>query len=161
VSTGRLQVRAQAVDLARLVGEVCRRFSEEASRNGCLLDVTLPEALEGQWDGLRIDQVVTNLLANALKYGRGHPIEVVVAPHPDRARIVVKDQGIGINPGALTRIFDRFERAVSADSYGGLGLGLYITRQIVEAHGGTIQVESVVGAGATFTVDLPLAPPPS
>jgi PAS domain S-box-containing protein len=154
-STGRLQLRPQTVDLSRLVGEVCRRFAEEAARNGCALNLTLPDAFEGQWDGLRLEQVMTNLLANALKYGRGQPIDVLVDPGPDRARIVVKDRGIGIPPTALGRIFERFERAVSADSYGGLGLGLYITRQIVEAHGGSIRAESTMGSGATFTVELP------
>jgi signal transduction histidine kinase len=109
----------------------------------------------GLWDRARLEQVVTNLLSNAVKYGRGQPIEVAVMGADDRARLVVRDQGIGIAPEHLSRIFERFERAVSAHNYGGLGLGLYIVRQIVEAHGGAIHVTSTPGEGSTFVVDLP------
>jgi signal transduction histidine kinase len=101
---------------------------------------------------------VVNLLSNALKYGAGKPIELVVGVDDGRAFLTVRDHGIGIRPIDQARIFERFERAVSLD-YGGLGLGLHITREIVRAHGGVIRVESELGAGAAFTVELPRGEP--
>jgi len=103
---------------------------------------------------------VVNLVSNALKYGAGKPIEISAGVVDGRARLVVRDHGIGIGATDQARIFERFERAVSLD-YGGIGLGLHITREIVRAHGGTIRVESELGEGAAFIVELPgLAPPP-
>jgi signal transduction histidine kinase len=107
-------------------------------------------------DPLRFEQVLDNLLSNALKYGPGKPVRVRLEREAARLRMTVRDEGIGVPPEALERIFHRFERAVSERHYGGLGLGLYIVRQIVEASGGTIAAASVPGQGATFTVELPL-----
>jgi signal transduction histidine kinase len=103
--------------------------------------------------------VIANLLSNACKYGAGKPIRVEVGLDGKLARLSVRDHGIGIAPADRERIFERFERAASARHYGGLGLGLYITRQVVEAHGGTIRVASHAGAGSTFSVELPLETP--
>ncbi len=106
--------------------------------------------------------MITNLLANAAKFGQGKPVTLHVAPDEGRlVRLRVVDRGIGIPPEDQARVFERFERAVPSQYFGGLGLGLYIARQIVEAHGGEIRVESAPGAGTTFTVLLPReAPPP-
>jgi signal transduction histidine kinase len=101
--------------------------------------------------------VLTNLLSNAVKYGRGGPIEVSVEAAGRIARLGVRDEGMGIEPADQDRIFERFERLISDRKYGGFGLGLWIARQIVDAHGGTIRVESRPGAGARFVVELPLA----
>jgi len=106
-------------------------------------------------DAAKVERIIENLVSNAIKYGAGTPIEICVEDAADQAAIVVRDHGIGIPADKLGRVFDRFERAVSARAYGGLGLGLYITRQIVEAHRGLIRVDSVEGRGATFTVELP------
>lgn len=106
-----------------------------------------------------MEQVVTNLVSNAAKYGAGRPIELRVDGDGETARLVVRDQGIGIAPEDQARIFERFERAAPSRHYRGLGVGLYIARQIVEAHGGSIRVASAPGAGSTFTVELPLRRP--
>ena len=104
---------------------------------------------------MRIEQVITNLLSNAIKFARSTAIEAGVEADADTARLFVRDRGVGIAPGDQERIFERFERAASSKHFGGLGLGLYITRQIVEAHGGTIRVTSTPGEGSTFVVELP------
>jgi len=114
----------------------------------------------GSWDPLRMEQIITNLLSNALKYGAGKPVDVVVQRDGGTARVLVRDRGIGIDPDARERIFGRFERAVSSRHYGGLGLGLFLARRIVEAHGGRIAVDSAPGEGATFAIELPIAGPP-
>ena len=100
--------------------------------------------------------MIANLLVNAIKYGGGRPVRLTVERADGAARLTVRDEGIGISTEDQERIFDRFERAVSVRSYGGMGLGLYITQQIVDAHGGRIQVQSTRGKGSTFTVDLPV-----
>jgi signal transduction histidine kinase len=108
------------------------------------------------WDASRLEQVVTNLLSNAIKFGTGQPIEIRIHKSGNGAELAVTDHGIGIDPARQPFVFERFERAVSWANYGGLGLGLYITRWIVHAHGGRIRVESRLGAGATFIVELPV-----
>ena len=114
-----------------------------------------PLPVLGRWDRLRLEQVLTNLLTNALRYGRDRPVEVRVEGTPEMARLQVRDEGIGIAEEAQERIFGRFERAASGRNYGGLGLGLWLTRQLVEAMHGRVQVQSRVGEGSTFTVELP------
>jgi signal transduction histidine kinase len=113
-------------------------------------------ACHGYWDRLRIEQVVDSLLSNAIKYGQGQPIDLTVERDGRRAVLTVQDRGIGIQGDQLERIFERFERAVSVSAYGGLGLGLYLTRQIVHAHQGRVTVQSAPGIGAVFRVELPL-----
>jgi signal transduction histidine kinase len=117
--------------------------------------VDAPGEVRCALDPDRMDQVVSNLLSNAVKYGREGPVEVRVRREQDRAVLEVEDHGIGVAPEDQERIFERFERAVPARHFGGIGLGLWIVRQLVEAHGGTIRVRSVPGQGATFTVELP------
>ncbi|AKQ69835.1 Sensory box histidine kinase [Myxococcus hansupus] len=158
ISTGRLRIQYEPVDLPALVREVAARFELEAARASCELHVTQTEGFTGAWDRLRLEQVVSNLLSNALKYGAGAPVHIDVALGGLGARLWVKDQGIGISPEAHARIFQKFERAVSERHYGGMGLGLYVTRTLVEALGGTIQVVSQPDEGATFLVELPLQP---
>jgi signal transduction histidine kinase len=114
------------------------------------------ESPKGRWDKLRIEQVVSNLLTNAIKYGIGKPIDVTISACRAGARMSIRDYGPGISKADQSRIFNRFERAGSIHSFGGLGLGLYISRQILCAHGGTLTVESELSQGATFIVELPL-----
>jgi len=110
----------------------------------------------GVWDRLRIESVVANLVSNAVKFGEGKPITVAVSSDGLVARLAVTDQGIGLSPEQQRRIFEKFERAVSERQYGGFGLGLWIVRQIVEAHEGSILVASEMGKGSTFIVELPI-----
>ena len=148
----------ETVDFVQTTRDVCDRLREQLEAAGCPLDVSMPAHLFGRWDRMRLEQIVTNLLTNAIKYGRGAPIEVsLVAAELGRARLSVRDRGIGIDPADHARIFQRFERAVPSSSYGGLGLGLWITKQIVDALGGEVAIASVPGEGATFTVLLPIA----
>ncbi|MGE0397926.1 MAG: ATP-binding protein [Kofleriaceae bacterium] len=158
MSAGRLTLEPERFDLAALVGDIGERMREELERSHSPLTTQL-EPVEGHWDRARIDQVVTNLLGNAAKYGRGSPIEARVRRDGDRAILTVVDQGIGIAVEDQPRIFKRFERAAPSRKYSGLGLGLWITSELVHAHGGEIAVESEPGKGATFTVRLPITRP--
>ncbi len=153
IGAGRLDLESEEMDLAELAREVADRFEEEARRAGCTIRLEL-EPAPGCWDRARLDQVLTNLLSNAIKYGPGEPVDLRVRSKGGRAVLSVRDRGIGIPEADQRRIFERFERAVSRRNYGGFGLGLWIVRQIVEAQGGTVRVESAPGGGSTFTVEL-------
>jgi PAS domain S-box-containing protein len=155
ITAGRLKLELEEVDLVGIVAEVVERHRESACRAGSQLLIEAPQSVTGLWDRSRLDQVFTNLVSNAIKFGDGKPIAIGVEPGPERARVTVIDQGIGISSEDQARIFERFERAVSQGSYGGMGLGLWITRQIVDAHGGHIGVVSEPGKGSTFRVELP------
>ncbi len=160
MASGPPSLKPSPLDLAALVRETVARSREEAERVGCAVSCSGPEALVGLWDGLRLEQVVTNLLSNALKYGAGKPVTVVLERRGEAALLTVKDEGVGIAPEAQGRIFNRFERAASARNYPGLGLGLWIVREIVCAMGGTIRVESAPERGSRFEVELPVPPVP-
>ncbi|WP_437987545.1 sensor histidine kinase [Sorangium sp. So ce117] len=156
----RLPLEVEEVDLGAIVRDAIARFKLDLARAGCAVSLRDGGPIVGLWDRSRIDQIVTNLLANAIKFGAGKPVEVFLGEEDSVARLSVRDHGIGIDPARQGQIFERFERAVSDRHYGGLGLGLYISRRIAEAHGGSIRVESALGAGATFVVELPRAGPP-
>jgi signal transduction histidine kinase len=154
ITAGHLQLEVEHLDLVALVREVAAAFKDRAHA-----EVTVRSsepALSGAYDRMRVEQVVSNLLENALKYGEGRPVEIEVARDGAEAVMRVIDHGIGIDGEQQKRIFQRFERAVSARDFGGLGLGLWISRQIVEASGGRVDVDSEPGEGSTFTVRLPL-----
>ena len=158
ISAGPLELSVEPLDLAALVREVVERIA--ASGGAPAPPVTVRgEGVLGSWDRLRCEQIATNLITNALKYGGGAPVEIDVRRNGAVALLAVRDRGIGMTIEQRSRIFGIFERAVSSRHYGGLGLGLYITRQLVEAHGGRIAVESSPGSGSTFTVELPVEPP--
>ncbi|WNG58345.1 PAS domain-containing protein [Archangium gephyra] len=162
LSQGELALRLEQTDLGELLREVTDWFAPEAARAGSELHVEGEAHVRGRWDRLRLEQVITNLLSNAIRYGAGRPIHVRTEAEGDRVRLVVRDQGAGIPPEAQARLFDKFgkfERSPSERHAGGLGLGLYITRRLVEALGGHIRMESRLGEGSTFTVELPRSPP--
>jgi signal transduction histidine kinase len=157
---GRLDISIAEVDLAEVASEVVERTRATATAFGSSLTLEAPAAVVGRWDRSRVDQMLTNLLSNAIKYGGGKPIIVRVGIEPSadgtRGYVSVTDNGIGIAAADHARIFERFERAVSRTHYSGLGLGLWISRQIAETLDGTIAVASTLGEGSTFTLWLPL-----
>ena len=158
LSAGRMALDTEELDLAKLVREVVERHGDQAAAAGCPLTVCVDASATGAWDRQRLDRVVTNLVSNALKFGRGQPVEVRVHADADHARFTVKDAGIGISSEAQPRLFRRFQRVHGGGHHPGTGLGLYIVRQLVEAHGGSIHVQSRAGEGAAFTVELPRLP---
>ena len=159
IDAGRLELSIEEVDLGELVREVVARFSGELERAETKVELTVEAGVIDQWDRLRLDQVVTNLLHNAMKYGKGAPIDVALTidAESSTARLSVTDRGIGISAADQVRIFGRFERAVSSRAYGGMGVGLFIVAQILAAHRAAITVTSALGEGATFVVSLPMA----
>ncbi|AUX43458.1 protein kinase [Sorangium cellulosum] len=159
LDTGRLKLHVEKVDLAKVVDDVLERLTERIAQSGSPVSVRAEPSVVGSWDRSRLEQVVSNLLDNALKFGAGRPIEVSVAQKDGTAELVVQDQGIGIPPGRLPHVFERFERAVSSRHFGGLGLGLHVVKSIVEALGGAVRGESRPGEGSRFTVELPCEPP--
>ncbi len=155
LQTSRLQLERAPADLVLIVRQVIDLLQPEDRVGDAQIRLTSVPSLVGRWDAARLDQVVTNLVSNAIKYGAGSPIDVEVAAADGRARLTVHDRGIGIPPAAIDRIFNAFERAVPVEAYAGLGLGLYIARKFVEMHNGSISARSDAG-GTTFTIDLPL-----
>jgi signal transduction histidine kinase len=155
ISAGRLTFDVEEVDLVALVREVVQRMEDESVRAGSAVEVQLSMPVVGRWDRARLDQVLTNLLSNAIKYGARRPVSLTVESKYGVARVRVHDQGIGIAAEHQDRIFERFERLVADRHYGGFGLGLWITRHLVEAQGGRVMVQSKVGEGSTFVVELP------
>ncbi|HET7505064.1 MAG TPA: PAS domain S-box protein [Kofleriaceae bacterium] len=160
IATGRFELQLQRSDLSEIVAGAVDRMHEIAEAAGCALSITT-EPAPGVWDRSRIDQVITNLVSNAIRYAAGAPIEIAVSATADTVTIEVRDHGPGLPDGQLARIFERFERAASMRHYGGLGLGLYVVRQIIEAHGGSVSAKNATGGGACFTVRLPLGSSPS
>ena len=157
IATGRLELSKEDVDLVQLARDAIDRYSDEARRVGSEVLLEGDASVRGSWDALRLEQVFANLVGNALKYAAGSAVTIRVSGRDGEASFEVQDRGPGIGAEDLSRIFDRFERAAPSRHYGGLGLGLYIARQVVEAHGGTIGVHETPGGGATFSVVLPRA----
>jgi len=157
LAAGQLQLQIGPIDLAEVAGEVAAGFIDEAARLGSRLTIDAREQAIGCWDRERLRQIVSNLISNAIKYGDGKPIDVTVRAEGGHARLVVRDQGLGIAPRDQERIFGRFERAANSGNFGGIGLGLWIVKQIVNVFGGAVSVESAPGAGSTFVVELPYA----
>lgn len=156
IGAGKISLKKEKINLNELIQEMAKHFQIELKEKGCTLNIVGDVEVFGYWDRLRLEQVVLNLISNAIKFGAGKPITVSTSSENGKAIIKVQDQGIGISKTDQDRIFERFERAVSLKSFGGLGLGLYIVKELVAAHGGTITVESAAGFGSTFSVVLPL-----
>ena len=156
VTTGRLSLNLEKVQLDRLAAEVVDRLSTFMELAECEVTLKIENEVNGLWDKFRIEQVITNLLTNAAKYAHGSPVVVRVYQQAQFGLIDVQDFGPGITKENQEKIFERFERVSNSDSITGLGLGLYISRQITELHHGSLTVQSEPGAGTTFTLKLPL-----
>jgi signal transduction histidine kinase len=153
----RVEFRLEPVDLTEVTRSGIERCNEILGRAHCEVNLQAPhESIVGQWERMRVEQVVANLMENAAKFGEAKPIDVTVSQSDRVARLVVRDHGMGIRSEDIPRIFERFERGVPVSHFGGFGLGLWIARTIVEGFGGHIYVDSAPGSGTAFTVDLPL-----
>jgi PAS domain S-box-containing protein len=157
MTVGRIPLEIEELNLSAVVRDVVDRMRPELARGCCGLTLQADDPVVGRWDRTRLEQIFGNLVSNAIKYGARAPIEIRVGWAGDAARFVIQDHGIGIPREQHARIFERFERATPARHYGGFGIGLWIVRRLVEAHGGTVRVESDPGDGACFTVELPPA----
>ena len=156
IRTGKLSIRPGEFDLSRAVANLLEVFSPQISAAQSSVNFTADQPVVGQWDEFRIEQVISNLLTNALRYGAKKPIDVAVYTEDDFAVVAVRDNGIGISKDNQQRIFQQFERVSGSHVVAGLGLGLFISEQIVAAHNGKITVQSELGEGALFTIHLPL-----
>jgi signal transduction histidine kinase len=157
IRTGHLHFDLEDVDLGMVVHDVVSRLSGNMGPERTPVTVKTDGDLVGQWDRFRLDQVITNLISNAIKYGEGKPIDAAAVRLGSLVMLKVIDRGIGIDPAMLAKVFDPFQRVAEVRHYGGLGLGLHIAKTIVNGLGGTISVESRPGAGTTFTVALPVS----
>jgi signal transduction histidine kinase len=155
----RPSINRETADLAEVVDDVALAFRSFAAASGSSLVLHSPEHVRGSFDPIRLQQVLGNLIDNAIKFGMGKPIEVDVKAHDGIAAVSVRDHGPGIPLEEQRQLFTRYERGYAARGLGGLGLGLYLVREIVAAHGGRLSLETKPGEGATFTIELPLTDP--
>jgi len=165
IRAGRLTLELEELDLGDAVAEVIARMAADVQHSGCRIALRREMEVTGRWDRFRVDQIVSNLVGNALKFGRGRPIDIEVGASEHRARLVVRDHGAGIAPADLHRIFRPFDRGNAASGTTGVGLGLYIVKTSAEGMGGTVSAARTPDGGSCFTVRLPrhprrAAPPP-
>ncbi|MDO8638228.1 MAG: HAMP domain-containing sensor histidine kinase [Candidatus Daviesbacteria bacterium] len=157
ITTGRMDLKLENTDLVAITKQVIQSFSEMLKREKNKVKIQTKSAVVGKWDKLRLEQAITNLISNAIKYGNGKPIEIKISKSGNQGKFIIKDQGIGISSHDQRVIFDLFKRVSGPDEYKkGLGVGLFITSQIVKIHGGKIKVFSIPAKGATFTIELTL-----
>jgi len=159
IRAGTLLFTFEPVDIRDVINEVVARMTTELQQAGSTVEIDADGALDGDWDRSRLDQIASNLLSNAIKFGLGRPIEIALHGSDDQVRLRIRDNGAGITHEERKRIFEPFVRDMSPRNYGGLGLGLYIVRTIVDGFGGTLTVESEPGKGSAFTVELPRSRP--
>jgi len=156
ITTGKLILAPSPFDLSDLVRETVETFAAAARHAGAQIDIDAPASLPGTWDRLAMEQIIDNLVSNAIKYGAHRPVVICAEDHGDNVCIRVRDHGPGIPADARSRIFGRFERAVGPEERrSGFGVGLWVVGQLVNAMGGTIRVDDAQGGGSVFIVNLP------
>lgn len=155
VASGRMSIEPSPTDLVMVVRDVVASCEREGELAGCVITLDAPPSLWGNWDPLRIEQIVRNLLSNAIRYGSGHPIHVGLGRVGEQVCLEIEDQGVGISEPDQQRIFERFERVQEGHRSGSFGIGLWLVRRLSEALGGSVHVRSQLGRGSTFTVCLP------
>ena len=156
INANNIDLHFEEIDLAEVVREMVETYAVEAAFHLVDIEVTTPGAVRGRWDRLAVEQIIGNIISNAIKYGDGKPVQVNLAREGERVRLEVKDHGIGISAEDQARIFGRFEQVVTGQHRTGFGVGLWLARALIEAHRGSIAVSSAPGAGTAFTVWLPL-----
>jgi signal transduction histidine kinase len=156
IRSGKLSIRPTQAELASLLERIVSDLAQRTEAAGVTIDLHAPAPVQGVWDEFRLEQIIINLLTNALRYGGSKPVQIALIAGDGQASIEVRDQGSGIPPEDQERIFNPFERAGTKEVREGLGLGLYIARQLAESHGGRLEVESVPNQGSTFRLTLPL-----
>ena len=159
LTTSSFEPKLESVDASEVIREVLAREADHLAWRRCAVELTGADPVIGQWDRGLLDQIFSNLLSNAMKYGHGKPISIAVRPTPAKVLFEIQDNGIGIAAEDQDRIFEKFERAAAIEKGSSLGLGLWLTREMVQALGGTIVVHSAIGAGSTFVVELPRGAP--
>ena len=157
IRSGKLSIRPAQTELAGLLARIVSDLAQRTEAAGGTIELDAAGPVQGVWDEFRVEQIIINLLTNALRYGGSKPVRISLTAQDGRATIEVRDQGVGIAPEDQLRIFNPFERAGTKDVREGLGLGLYIARQLAESHDGTLEVDSVPDQGAAFRLTLPLA----
>jgi signal transduction histidine kinase len=156
LTVGHLNLEYEEIDLSKLTKGVLNDFQARIEKENIKIIFNSEENVLGSWDKIRIEQAISNFISNAIKYGEHNPIEVGVSRQKKFAQFIIKDNGIGISKQKQKIIFELFQRAVAPEDYKGLGVGLYITQKIVNAHGGTVEVWSKPKSGSRFTMRIPL-----
>lgn len=155
LNADKIQLQPTHFDLRELVQECVRKYEQMAARAGSQLHCLVERPVVGTWDRLATEQVLDNLVSNAIRYGDNQPVNVELVAGEHEVVLRVVDRGIGIAPADRTKIFERFERGSTVSRSGGFGIGLWLSNKLVQAQGGTLRVESELGQGSTFVVSLP------
>ena len=155
INSGRIALQFEQVDLVEVVRGVAADMERETAASQSLLTVHARERVMGRWDRLRLEQICSNLLSNAVRYGLGNPIDITVTTQGATAVLEIRDRGLGIPADELEIIFERFERGSRSRQTGGFGVGLWVVKKLCRALGGDVEVQSKPGQGSTFTITLP------
>ena len=153
-----IRLEPEELDLCAIIEGVIKRLDDDAKRARCSIARVGAQDLRGRWDRSRLEQVLVSLIRNAIRFGAGKPVRIECCDLAERVSVAVVDHGIGIDPAKQELIFERFGRSTSPRPFAGLGVGLWMVREIVGKMRGSIRVKGALGQGATFTVELPKQP---